>query len=63
VERKVIMWVYDGEEWTEEGGSSGERKPEPALPLFGEMMPELQVIEIEYVPTKPRTNYIPVPLP
>ena len=63
VERKVIMWVYDGEEWTEEGGSSVERKPEPALPLFGEMMPELQVIEIEYVPTTPRANYIPVPLP
>jgi hypothetical protein len=64
VERKVIMWVYDGEEWTEEGGSSSrERKPEPALPLFGEMMPELQVIEIEHVPTTPRKNYIPVPLP
>ena len=57
------MWVFDGEEWTEEGGSSAsERKPEPALPMFDEMMPELQVIEIERIPT-PRPNYIPVPLP
>lgn len=59
------MWVYDGEEWTEEGGGSSShgRKPETALPTYDEMMPELQVIEIEHVPTAPRTNYIPVPLP
>ena len=57
------MWVFDGEEWTEEGGSASNRKPETALPKFDEMMPELQVIEIEHVPTTPRTNYIPVPLP
>jgi len=63
VERKYTMWVFDGEEWTSEGGSVGERKPDAALPMFGEMMPELQVIEIEYIPTTPRTNYIPVPLP
>jgi len=57
------MWVFDGEEWTEQGGSSASnRKPETALPMIDEMMPELQVIEIEHVPT-PRTNYIPVPLP
>jgi hypothetical protein len=56
------MWVFDGEEWTEEGGSVGERKPADAHPMFGEMMPELQIIEIVHVPT-PRTNYIPVPLP
>ena len=55
------MWVFDGEEWTEESGSN--RKPETALPTFDEMMPELQVIEIEHVPTTPRTNYVPVPLP
>ena len=57
------MWVFDGEEWTEEGGSS--RKPDSALPKFDETMPELQVIEIEieHVPSTPRTNYLPVPLP
>jgi hypothetical protein len=57
------MWVFDGEEWTEEGGSTSDRKPDSALPMFNEMMPELQVIEVEHVPTTPRTNYIPVPLP
>jgi len=55
------MWVFDGEEWTEEGSS--QQKPESSLPAYDEMMPELQVIEIEHVPTTPRTNYIPVPLP
>jgi len=57
------MWVFDGEEWTEEGGSAKNRKPETALPMIDEMMPELQVIEIEHVPATPRTNYVPVPLP
>jgi len=57
------MWVFDGEEWTEEGGSVSKHKPDSALPRFDEMMPELQVIEIEHVPVTPRTNYIPVPLP
>jgi hypothetical protein len=62
-EREFTMWVFDGEEWTEEGGSVGERKPADAHPMFGEMMPELQIIEIVHVPATPRTNYIPVPLP
>ena len=57
------MWVFDGEEWTEESGSSSDRKPDTALPMFNEMMHELQVIEIEHVPATPRTNYIPVHLP
>jgi hypothetical protein len=55
------MWVYDGEEWTEEGA---ERKPEttPRLPQ-GEFVPELQVIEIVQVPTV-RPSYVPpFPLP
>ena len=58
VERKVIMWVYDGEEWTQEKGSGGsdDRKPE-TTPRFDELTPELQVIEI--LPVVPRNNELP----
>jgi len=57
------MWTFDGEEWTEEGGAqNNERKPETSLPpRWDETMPELQVVE--HVPTTPRTNYVPLPLP
>ena len=62
--KELTMWVFDGEEWTEEGGSASDRKGETVLPMYDRSMPELQVIEIEQVhPTTPRTNYIPVPLP
>ena len=45
------MWVFDGEEWTDEGGSSQSSKPK-ATPHFDEFTPELQVIEImPVVPT------------
>jgi hypothetical protein len=65
VERKeVVMWTFDGEEWTEEGGAqSNERKPEASLPpRWDETMPELQVVE--HIPsTTTRINYVPLPLP
>ena len=55
------MWVFDGEEWTQDGDA---RKPEttPRLPQ-DEFVPELQVIEILPVtPAKP--SYVPpFPLP
>jgi hypothetical protein len=56
------MWVYDGEEWTEEGGSSS-AKPEEQRPRWEELMPELQVVEIVpmTVPV-PSRNY-PLPTP
>ena len=55
------MWVYDGEEWTEEGG---ERKPETTTrPPAGEFVPELQVIEIVQVPTVKPSYPTPFPLP
>lgn len=56
------MWVYDGEEWTEEGG---ERKPETTTPRLpqGEFVPELQVIEIVQVPTVKPSYVPPFPLP
>lgn len=56
------MWVYDGEEWTEEGADR--TQPETAQrPRYDELMPELQVIEIVPLPT-PRPQHVPpFPLP
>ena len=51
------MWIYDGEQWIEEGSSESEVKPEPT-PQHEEMFyPELQVVEV-VIPV-PRTNYVP----
>lgn len=56
------MWVFDGEQWIEEGnGDAGKAKPE-SRPRYEELMPELQVIEV-VIPTVPNTNYVPVPMP
>jgi hypothetical protein len=59
------MWVFDGEEWTEEGGSAAESKnnrPEMNPRRFDEFVPELQVIEIVQIP-RPNTQVPPLPLP
>jgi hypothetical protein len=57
------MWVYDGEEWTEEGTGDKTKTPEAQRPRYDEMTPELQVIEVEIVQV-PRSNPIPpFPLP
>lgn len=58
------MWVFDGEEWTQDDGSEGSatKKSETPRPRYDELSPELQVIEI--VPVRPRnTNVPPLPLP
>jgi len=58
------MWVYDGEEWTQDDGSigsTGSKKLETPRPRYDQMMPELQVIEI--VPVTPRTQRDVPPLP
>ncbi len=54
------MWVYDGEEWTEEGTGDKTKTPEQH-PRYEEMMPELQVIEI--VPVPIANPVPPFPLP
>jgi hypothetical protein len=57
------MWVYDGEQWTEEGGGDKATKPENVQRPEDLYQPELQVVEIVPVPV-PKTNYIPpFPLP
>ena len=58
------MWVFDGEEWTQDDGSDQPKakQPETPRPRYDQLMPELQVIEI--VPVTPRnTNVPPLPMP
>jgi len=59
------MWVFDGEEWTQDDGSiGGSSKPNTTRPRYDERMPELQVIEVEIVPVPSKQNPIPpFPLP
>lgn len=44
------MWVYDGEEWTQEGGEQRTQTEAPRPRWADEFVPELQVIEIVHVP-------------
>lgn len=58
------MWVFDGEEWMEEGGSSesSKAKPETMTTLrIDELVPELQVVEIVRTPKNTRTPPFPLP--
>jgi hypothetical protein len=59
------MWVFDGEEWTQDDGSIGgsTRRQEPERPRWFDEMPELQVIEITQVPTKEPIPPFPIPVP
>jgi hypothetical protein len=51
------MWIYDGEQWIEEGVNEYETKPEKAPRPEDQMyMPELQVLEVVPVP---RPTYVP----
>jgi len=55
------MWIYDGEQWIEEGVNEHETKPEQAQHHEEMYQPELQVLEVVPVP---KTNYVPpLPLP
>lgn len=58
------MWVFDGEEWTEEGGSTEPKSSRPEIDprRFDEFVPELQVIEIVQIP-RTGTQVPPLPLP
>jgi hypothetical protein len=56
------MWVYDGEEWTQDDGRERpQAKPEIPMRHWDDLMPELQVIEI--VPVRKNTDVPPLPLP
>ncbi|HYS53792.1 MAG TPA: hypothetical protein VER58_08550 [Thermoanaerobaculia bacterium] len=55
------MWIYDGEQWIEEGVIDNESKRDRTPKPEEMQVPELQVVEIVPVPAKP--NYVPFPLP
>lgn len=62
------MWVFDGEEWTQDDGSiGGSSTPATTRPRYEQTMPELQVLELEIVPVTPtptkQTPVTPFPLP
>lgn len=54
------MWIYDGEEWTEEGVDEREKKTNQAPPYYDEYQPELEVVEI---PNTSNTYTPPPPMP
>ena len=54
------MWVFDGEQWTEDGASEERRNVETTQVPIEQFVPELQVIEVVPVPRK---NPVPFPLP
>ena len=60
------MWVFDGEEWTQDDGSfepSAPKQPQTRPQWPAELVPELQVIEIVQ-PVRDRNREIPqLPLP
>jgi hypothetical protein len=55
------MWVFDGEQWTEEGAVQEKRNVETNTVPREQFYPELQVVEVVPVVT-PKTQ-IPFPLP
>ena len=55
------MWIYDGEEWTEQGVNQNEAKPHDVQRPEEMFYPEVQVVEITPVPVT-NTNYLP-PMP
>jgi hypothetical protein len=70
--KEATMWVFDGEQWTEEGGSA-EQAPKSTQNQFDmeqydmdRFLPELQVVEVvEIVPAvpAPAPSRVPFPLP
>lgn len=62
--KETHMWVFDGEEWTNEGGSTSEKTGPATIqaPRREEVYPALQIMEI--VPTpRVRDTVFPIPTP
>lgn len=57
------MWVFDGEEWTRDGGSSDKEVSTVKIPGPEEMLP-LQILEITPTPRARETEvFIPMAIP
>jgi len=48
------MWIYDGEDWIEEGANEREKKTDRS-PLPEQEWPELEIVEV------PQTTHNPPP--
>ena len=64
------MWVFDGEQWTEEGGSAGQSSQSTQKQYDMEQydmdrfLPELQVVEVvPTVPVVPAASRVPFTRP
>ena len=54
------MWVFDGEEWVEEG--KAEQKREDRVPVrIEQFVPEMQVVEVVPLPQKNPFPAFPLP--
>jgi hypothetical protein len=58
--KEAPMWVFDGEQWTEEGGSNTTPKPETVAIPMDQYLPELQ-LEIVRVPNPNPVPPLPLP--
>jgi hypothetical protein len=58
--KDALMWIYDGEEWIEEGSKETDES-ERTSRSEDEFIPEMQVIEI--VPTPAHHPVPPLPMP
>ncbi|MHB0970062.1 MAG: hypothetical protein ACYC7A_08160 [Thermoanaerobaculia bacterium] len=58
------MWVFDGEEWVQEGGGSGQQGSDAPVrrPTDQEFYPELQIVEVPVV-RRERDTHFPIPIP
>lgn len=50
------MWVFDGEEWTQDGEAEEKRKPETVEIPMEMLLPQLQVVEVVQVTKKPASR-------
>lgn len=57
------MWVFDGEEWTQDLGSDSTpaRPAAPEAPRHEELIAELQVVEIVQRPRNGKLPPLPMP--
>lgn len=56
------MWVFDGEEWSEEGAVPKSTRP-PIQGQPADYYPEMQIVEIPILPTPMEREYPPMPTP
>jgi hypothetical protein len=59
------MWVFNGEEWTQDDGEEGSSRVKPEMPpkWIPELTPELQVIEIVELPKRHPVPPPPMTIP